>query len=343
MNDRMALILNWLDLQPTSEQEKSFLQPITNDASQRKYYRYHKGQDKYIVMDSYLDPSLPTFIKIAKQFLEWGLLVPEIYKIDLTKGLVLMSDLGDDLYLNKLNMNTAEELYSAALEALLLLQKQVIPDDWLLPQMDTNYICNQLEVFQQWFLRRHLQLDITTNVQSIILELDRLFIQIFNVQPQVLVHLDYHSRNLLVLSDNRAGILDFQDAMLGPITYDLVSLFQDAYILWPREVVEGWLIKYIDLAMIAGIMPQVEIQEFIRWFDFVGLQRHLKNLGVFARLHHRDSKSKYLNDIPMLMHYILETCKRYPELHRLKLFFAEIIVPGLDGHNCEEKSSETIQ
>jgi aminoglycoside/choline kinase family phosphotransferase len=268
--------------------------------------------------------------------LAWGLSVPEIYNFDLAKGLVLMSDLGDDLYLHKLNVNTAEELYSAALEALLTLQRQESPSSWLLPRMEEDYISQQLKVFQQWFLQQHLQLDMALYIQEIILELKKIFIPIFTKQPQVLVHLDYHSRNLLVLPGNKVGILDFQDAMLGPVTYDLVSLFQDAYISWPREIIETWLMRYRELAMAAKIISPIKMQDFMRWFDLVGLQRHLKNLGVFARLHHRDNKPKYLKDIPMLIRYILEICNRYAELANIKLFFVEMIVPSLKGITCKQ-------
>lgn len=324
MPNRLEIITNWLSLQLSKKQHIIKLVPITNDASQRKYYRCYLKEQTYIVMDSLLDPSLPTFISIAKQFYSWGLKVPKIYSYDLVEKLALLSDLGDKLYLNNLNATTADGLYSAAMEALLMLQRQTAGSKLGLAKMEQSYLQAQLTVFQQWFLQQHLQITLNLEIQSLLQELAQLFKQIFLLQPQVIVHLDYHSRNLLLLADNTTGILDFQDAMLGPITYDLVSLWQDAYICWPRKQVITWLLQYQQLAYDNNILTKISQQDFIRWFDLVGLQRHLKNLGVFARLNYRDGKAKYLQDIPRLLAYIQATCNLYPELANLREFFEKI-------------------
>ncbi len=336
MSERNLLISNWLGLKQNYTHPTEQLQPIINDASQRKYYRCYIEKRAYIVMDSHNDQSFPKFIDIAKQFLAWGLLVPEIYKVDYDQGLILMSDLGNDLYLHKLNDKTADQLYSAALQALRVMQKNKAPSAWALSAMDLSYIKNRLEVFQQWFLKQHLKLPVSIETQQLLANLERVFLKAFTEQPQVLVHLDYHSRNLLVLPGSKPGILDFQDAMIGPITYDLVSLLQDAYISWPREQVEAWLLEYQELAFNAGLISTREHQQFTRFFDLVGLHRHLKNLGVFTRLHHRDGKSKYLHDIPMLLNYILDTCRRYHELQELLEFFEEYVIPQEEKFLCKQ-------
>jgi len=331
MSERNLFILNWLGLKQTDTQLATVFQPIINDASQRKYYRCFLEGHSYIVMDSMHDQSFSQFINIAKQLLSWGLAVPEIYKVEERQGLILMSDLGNDLYLQKLNISTANKLYSAALNSLLIMQTNTSSHSLSLSSMELGYINNQLGVFQLWFLKRHLNLSETVEIKQLINYLENLFVAVFAEQPQVLVHLDYHSRNLLVLPAPKPGILDFQDAMIGPLTYDLVSLLQDAYISWPRAQVEAWLLQYQGLAFTAGLIEFKDHAQFVKLFDLVGLQRHIKNLGVFARLHHRDNKSKYLQDIPMLLQYILATCRRYQELQDLLAFFEEIIMPNFAG------------
>jgi N-acetylmuramate 1-kinase len=219
---------------------------------------------------------------------------------------------------------------------LLVIQKNKAPSAWTLPAMELSYIKDRLDVFQQWFLKQHLKLPMTIKIQQLVTNLEGLFLKAFTEQPQVLVHLDYHSRNLLVLPDCKPGILDFQDAMIGPITYDLVSLLQDAYISWPRAQVETWVLEYEELSFNAGLISTREHQQFTRSFDLVGLHRHLKNLGVFARLHHRDGKSKYLHDIPILLNYILATCSRYHELQELQIFFEEHVIPQEDKILCRQ-------
>ena len=326
MPARTLLIANWLDLKHSDHRDQTVLQPIVSDASQRKYYRCCIDNKSYIVMDSLYDSSLPKFIAIARQFSAWGLNVPQIYKTNLQEGLVLLSDLGDDLYLPKLTASTANELYIPALQALLILQKNTACSTLSLQKMGTEYIKFQLTVFQQWFLQQHLNLTASTASQQMLRNLEQLFCRVFEQTPTVIVHLDYHSRNLLI-GEPQPGILDFQDAMLGPVVYDLASLLQDAYIAWPTEQVEDWVLEYKALASKAGILPATSNAQFLKLFYLVGLQRHLKNLGVFARLHHRDGKSKYLENMPMLLSYIASTCNKYPELAELAEFFATQITP----------------
>ena len=329
-NKREQDILDWLAAVFNNRKVLS-LQQISGDASLRQYYRCTIGDNSHIVMDSKNDPSLPMFIKLARQFLEWGLFVPNIYESDLKKGLALISDLGDDLYLDKLNDKTANQLYLAAIQELLIMQRKFASSELLLPTIGIEYIQNKLNVFQQWFLQKHLHLELTEEQQQLLGNLEKIFISVFYKQPQIIVHLDYHSRNLVLLPKGKTGILDFQDAMVGPITYDLVSLFQDAYISWPRERVIEWLIKYQEKAFLDGLIKNKDRKQFIKYFDIVGLQRHLKNLGVFSRLYYRDLKDEYLNNIPALLKYVLTTCEQYKELQEVSTFFTKTIVPKLSN------------
>lgn len=308
------------------------LQYIQADASDRKYLRLILNDASYIVMDTKPGPELDNFIKIAMLFTAHGVHVPEIIQQDVERGLLLMSDLGSATYLSVLkdsSIDTVTRIYVDALKALIKIQK--IPDGSSgvnLARMDAAYISNRLDVFTDWYLKRHLNINPDAQVLSMLADLQNLFEDCYNELPAVTVHLDYHSRNLMYqATSNNPGIIDFQDAMFGPPTYDLVSLFQDAYITWPRTQVEAWVELYAELAINDGLILPLDTKSLLRNFDMVGLQRHIKNLGIFARLHYRDHKSNYLNDIPTLLKYITTTCARYSELTPLLEF--------LKGHILE--------
>ena len=325
MSERKDLILNWLHAKCYKKKpiKPVELQLLAGDASLRKYYRIYIDDKSYVVMDAMGDPSLTMFIKIACQLKQLDLNVPELYEVDENENIILMSDLGDELYLHQLNLCTADKLYGVAIDALIKIQQEMPTED--LPIIDANYIIKNLKVFKEWFLGKHLNLNITPDIQDLLKYLEKLFYNIFINQTQVFVHLDYHSRNLLVLKNNTPGIIDFQDAMIGPILYDVVSLWQDAYISWTRSKVEQWLAEYQNRIFSLGLINEKNLRDFIKIFDLIGLQRHLKNLGVFSRLYYRDNKPQYLDDIPMLLKYITNTCSKYEELKQVKLFFNEQI------------------
>lgn len=306
MTNRLSQINTWLSsLLPDLHR----VEAIQADASSRNYYRAYAGPSTYIVMDTEPGEELLNFIQIANR-LQGCVTVPTIIQQDLAHGLLLLTDFGTETYLKALEVadsNRVDQLYMDALIAMHKLQTVTAP----LPNMDSEYISQRLNVFTTWYLQRHLQIAMDA---TLLQDLHELFTNCFQTQKQVFVHVDYHCRNLMVLADGNPGIIDFQDAMLGPITYDLVSLFQDAYITWPRPQVEAWVSSF---AKLVGLQDGPQL---LREFDLVGLQRHLKNLGVFARLHHRDGKSHYLPHIPTLLNYITSTCENYPELAKLHEF-----------------------
>jgi aminoglycoside/choline kinase family phosphotransferase len=263
---------------------------------------------------------------VARALRAIGLNVPEVLATDLDAGFLLVSDLGSTLYLDVLDEASVERLYGDALGALLTLQAHDPLDG--LPPYDRGRLLAELELFPEWFLGRHLGRPPGAAERRVIdAAFERLIASALE-QPQVTVHRDYHSRNLMQVADNNPGILDFQDAVVGPVTYDLVSLLRDCYLRWPRARVEGWALGYHALAVQSGVLRERDEVRFLRWFDLMGLQRHLKVLGIFARLWHRDGKPGYLGDLPRVLDYAVEVAADYPELAALHDLLAGL--PPLD-------------
>lgn len=316
---------------------------LTGDASFRKYYRIYgensfENSNSLIIMDAPPPENPAIFAEIASFLNRNGFSVPKVYASNLEQGFLLLSDLGDRIYLKELNELTAVPLYEDALKALVSLQHQ----NAAIPSFDKDFLTRQWKIFTEWFLGSHLELEITTDMDKVLQRSLELLSQVIEEQPFVFVHRDYHSRNLMILEQGNPGILDFQDAMNGPITYDLVSLLQDCYISWPRKKVIHWIEQFRNYGLESKqknlqnqtqlqnqnknqtqIKPQINhygesLDQFLRWFDLTGVQRHLKNLGIFSRLHYRDGKSHYLNDLSMPFKYVQEACERYDELSELK-------------------------
>lgn len=304
--------------------------PASSDASFRRYFRIRHGGDSLIVMDAPpAKEDCRPYIAVARAMFDAGLNVPEVLEADLEQGFLLLSDLGSRMYLPELNEQTVERLYGDALGALLTLQVCGQADDAALPPYDRALLRREMELFREWYLAKHLGVALDERTNAV---LDRAFALLEDAaleQPRVCVHRDYHSRNLMVTTRNNPGILDFQDAVIGPVTYDLVSLLRDCYIAWPRERVEEWALGYRDLAIQSGVLREEHEESFLRWFDLMGVQRHLKATGIFARLNYRDHKANYLPDIPRTMGYVLEVCGRYPELGELHGFLREVVEPRL--------------
>lgn len=330
MTTRQLEINAWLhSLFP--EIDLTNLQYMQSDASQRKYLRLKIKNNSFIIMDTLPGPEISNFITIAKILTRHNITAPEIIHYNMEQGLVLLTDFGSTTYLQALQNANPAQIDKLYLDAITMLVKiQLIPTDdslgYNLETMDEVYINKQLDVFSTWYLQRHLALELGNDTTALISKLYKLFTAVFKEVPHKFVHVDYHCRNLLATAINSPAVLDFQDAMCGPITYDLVSLLQDAYITWPRSLVESLVNTYKEIAVSAGIIPPISNSTLLRYFDMVGLQRHIKNLGVFARLHHRDNKSAYLKDIPTLLRYINETCERYNELTWLQNFITEAIL-----------------
>ena len=265
---------------------------------------------------------LGAFLHVRDTFAACQVRVPQVYVADPTAGFVLLEDFGNTHYLAALDADTAPALYGAALDALVAIQGGTQPN--VLPPYDAALLRRELELFREWYCGKHLGFTLSGDQNA---ALDRLFaLLIANnlAQPQVYVHRDFHSRNLMLIEDPSSpigfatGILDFQDAVTGPITYDLVSLLRDAYIRWDEEQVLDWAIRYWERARKAGLPVNQDFGEFYRDFDWMGLQRHLKVLGIFARLKHRDGKDGYLRDMPLVLEYVRKCTERYSAFGELR-------------------------
>lgn len=315
---RLTKISDWLAGLDTPETLISTLRPASADASFRRYFRVDVAQGtehegSLIVMDAPPpQEDVRPFVQIAELFGNTGITVPKVLAKDVAQGFLLLSDLGSTTYLKQLTVDTAHKLYIDAIDALILLQTQSRPGQ--LPEYDRALLHRELMLFPDWYISKHLKASMSDTQTESLNKVFEVLLANNLAQPQVYVHRDYHSRNLMVLDKGNPGILDFQDAVYGPITYDLVSLLRDAYIQWDEEMVLDLAIRYWERARRAGLPVNHDVDAFYRDFEFMGLQRHLKVLGIFARLYHRDGKDGYLNDIPMVMDYTRKTAYRYREL-----------------------------
>ena len=311
---RQQQLADWLhSLFP---EEQFTLAPASVDASFRRYFRATFGDRTLIVMDAPpKHEDCRPFLHIAKLFEEAGTHVPHVYSQNLEEGFLLLSDLGNTTYLQALTTANARNLYDAATDALIRIQLSSRENE--LPPYDEPLLLREMRLFPEWYIAKHLNITLSEAQKS---KLENVFTQIIAVnlaQPRVYVHRDYHSRNLMYVEESNPGILDFQDAVFGPITYDLVSLFKDAYIRWEEEQVIDWLVRYWEKARLAGLPVRLDFGEFYRDYEMMGVQRHLKVLGIFARLYHRDGKDGYLKDLPLVMAYLRAACKRYTGLKPL--------------------------
>ena len=324
---RLGLLRQWLerDLGLAG----SSVAPASADASFRRYFRVRTGARTLIAMDAPPDrEDLGPFVGVARALAALGVTVPEVVAEDRARGLLLMTDLGSTPYLSALGAGgDVEQLYRDATEALLRIQGHGLAAAAALPPYDAVFLDREVQLFPEWFLGRHLGAVPGAAERGLIDRISARLALSALEQPQVFVHRDYHSRNLMVLPAGNPGILDFQDAMHGAISYDLVSLFKDCYVVWPRPRVLGWVRDYRRRALAAGIAIPGGEAEFVRWFDLMGLQRHLKVLGIFARLWYRDRKAGYLGDLPTVLEYVLATTAAYGELAEFDEFLRSAVVP----------------
>jgi aminoglycoside/choline kinase family phosphotransferase len=306
------------------------IEAASGDASFRRYFRITLADGSTLIaMDAPPDKEdCAPFIAVAEALAAAGLHVPAILAQDLAQGFLLLEDLGSTLYLDALNEDSVERLYGDALGALLSLQACGPQGD--LPHYDAPMLQREMALFTDWLLGRHLTLTLDDGEQAMLADTFALLTDNALAQPQVCVHRDYHSRNLLVPASGQVpGVIDFQDAVLGPVTYDLVSLLKDCYIAWPQQQVDEWAMGYFELAVQSGVLRESHERDFLRWFDLMGAQRHLKAAGIFARLKHRDDKSDYLKDIPRTLGYIVATAQRHPELTGLAELIDRRVLPAL--------------
>jgi len=313
---RYKQLESWL--QTTLQQADFKLTTASADASFRRYFRVHLlspylGHSTLIAMDAPPpQENCAPFVAVAQLFLQAGLNVPEIIAQDLAQGFLVLTDLGDDTYLSQLQADNATKLYGNATDALIQLQLASKPD--VLPNYDEALLTREMQLFPDWYVAKHLNLELSREQQAVLNNTFAVLNQNILGQAQVYVHRDYHSRNLMVTPENNPGVLDFQDAVYGAITYDLVSLLKDAYIHWEEAEIIDWAVRYWQPAKKAGLPVPDDFSEFYRDFEWMGAQRHIKVLGIFARLSHRDGKDGYLKDMPLVMMHLRKVCERYVEL-----------------------------
>lgn len=324
-NNRFIELQAWIkDLLYTANYE---LVPLANDASFRKYYRLYRADQTYVVMDSPLDKEDPQpFMKIAFALEAVGVNVPRICASDPGKGFLLLTDFGNRRFLEALDAHNVDQLYHQAINTLVSIQKCRQLSDFKIPFFDTPFMFEELLRFSEWYLQGQLKIHLSVNEKQMLNATYKKLIAVIDNQPKLFIHRDYHSRNLMLLKDQRIGVLDFQDAMWGPISYDIVSLLKDCYIAWPVEKVKQWALSYWKQVSVTQSIDEYGPQQFLYWFDWMGLQRHLKAIGIFARLNLRDKKPGYLKDIPRTMSYVMQTVSQYDEFAHFKEFLEQKVL-----------------
>ncbi|AKT28365.1 phosphotransferase [Pseudomonas syringae pv. actinidiae] len=311
---------NWGAVPPAT------LTAASSDASFRRYFRWEGGARTFIVMDAPPpQENCKPFVDIAHLLEKSGINVPKIYAEDLTQGFLLLNDLGRQTYLDVMDADNADGLFAEAIEALLACQQ--LPMDAPLPSYNEALLRRELELFPEWYVKRHLGVEMDEAQLADWQQVSQLLINSALAQPKVLVHRDYMPRNLMI-SEPNPGVLDFQDAVYGPVTYDVTCLFKDAFLSWPQERVSDWLRTYWDQARTLGIPVQEDFAAFERASDLMGVQRHLKVIGIFARICHRDGKPRYLADVPRFFAYIEAVLSKRPELAQLGQLLTSLQQPA---------------
>ncbi len=335
MDSRLQQLTDWVRQFPGLEQAQPV--PVSGDASFRRYFRVTNAGRTYIVMDA--PPShedCVPFVALAQHWHQQGVAVPALVQKDLAQGFLLLEDFGDELLLGALtepdadNLDSADTLYLGALTELLRIQQLTEAPDFTLPPYDAALLDREMQLFPDWLLSQQLGLELGNSERAL---LDTAFAYLREsalAQPEVVVHRDYHSRNLLVRpGTDLPGVIDFQDAVRGPVTYDLVSLLKDCYIRWPESKLDQWVAHYHRLSLDAGL-HHADADTFRQWFELMGMQRHLKAAGIFARLSIRDGKTGYLGDIPRTVQYLVDASARQGALRHFHSWLAEVVIPAIE-------------
>ncbi|HED35756.1 MAG TPA: phosphotransferase [Gammaproteobacteria bacterium] len=327
IDQRLESIRNWLD----TELKLSYdcLEVASADASFRRYFRLVSDKHSWVIMDAPPEKEdCQSFVKVARLIETAGVQAPHIYEFNEGQGFMRLSDLGCISYLDELSMNQSARvnvLYSDAIQAIVRMQSipvnacEAHSSGARLPEYDAALLHTEMGLFKDWYLKTHLKIQLDAGQSTVIENTFNILAESALKQVQVFVHRDYHSRNLMVTEQNNPGVIDFQDAVNGPASYDLVSLIKDCYIAWPRARQLAWLDQYLTLSDL-----NLDWQAFIRQYDFMGMQRHLKAVGIFARLNHRDNKPGYMEDIPRTLAYVFDVCDRYEELGEFKKMLLDL-------------------
>lgn len=320
LDERLNILSRWVEELIGSAVE---LKPASSDASFRRYFRVFCPDERtYIAMDAPPEhESVAIFARAARYLNEAGLNVPVVHSLDESRGFALLSDLGERTYLDVLrrckkenDSRRVDALYDDSLASLHRLQIGGLDRLDAFEPYAAAKLSAEMELFRQWFVPCRTRHELSGDDHALINRTFDLLVASALEQPRVWVHRDFHSRNLMVTDDNNPGVLDFQDAVTGPVTYDLVSLLRDCYITWPADRVDGWLTGYFEHIRCDILPAGMDIERFRRWFDWMGVQRHVKVLGIFSRLYHRDGKADYLDDLPVVEGYVRGICDRYDEL-----------------------------
>ena len=319
--NRPVLRENWLKDQLNEKFNLSIdennIIPLAQDASFRQYFRILTPEKNFLLMDA--PPNLENckpFISIAQTYLKTGIRTPEIFSYDLEMGYVLLEDFGNKVLQHSLNAENAENLYFSSLKILPKIQSCQLINESYLPHFGKEKMLEELYFFKEWCLIKFVELDLSFQEEVFLNQFFDQLISFCMTQPQVGVHRDYHSRNLMILNDQTIGVLDFQDAVIGPLTYDLVSLLRDCYIAWPQKDVKKWLKNYYEFTS----PHPYSFEQFQQWFDWQGIQRHLKAIFIFCRKYVRDHSTNYLSDIPRAINYVTQISSEYPQLTAFKEF-----------------------
>ena len=330
---RREQLQTWVKTRLVSHADSLRLEPVSGDAGFRSYYRVQGAEPACLAVDA--PPATEknhAFCHVAKLFRQYGIHAPQVYAADYEQGFLLLEDLGDAMYWPQLQESQRSAgqqhllLYSDAERCLLRMASIPVLEAGL-AAYDAQKLQEEMDLFPQWFVARLLKGTFGDTERNMLLSMNRLLVDSALQQPQVVVHRDFHCRNLMVTAHNNPGVIDFQDAVTGPITYDLVSLYRDCYIRWPQQDVLRWISAYHQRCVRAGVVA-VDEATFVRWFDWMGLQRHIKVLGIFARLWLRDGKPGYLKDLPLVIHYTLSVARAYPEFADFVHWFEKDLLPA---------------
>lgn len=320
MDKRLENLHHWLS--KTLGYNIDSLMPASADASFRRYFRMVSDSGTFVVMDAPPDKeNSQAFVDIAIALSKLGIHTPQIINQDLAQGFIVLEDLGQRTYQEEVR-EAPNQLYSQAIDSLIQIQKgNEVLTGYTPPNYSVDKLYEEMSLFSRWFVSKHLGEAIHEPSFAVWLHTQQYLAKNCLEQPQVWVHRDYHSRNLMVCESNTPGVIDFQDLVIGPLTYDLASIFKDCYIEWPRVHQQQWLEEYRVKAIEQLNLPDISLATLSRWVDLTGLQRHLKVLGIFCRLSYRDNKHNYLADLPLVAKYVLEVLDIYPELKPFKDHF----------------------
>ncbi|MES2674126.1 MAG: phosphotransferase [Pseudomonadota bacterium] len=328
--EREQKLAHWVAAQLPLSTPVVTLTPIASDAGFRRYFRFATPSIWLAVDAPPQTEDSRQFVALARYLSQHGVNTPKVFAADEAQGFLLVEDFGDDLLDGELNIKTVNELYGRVFNTLINLQN-CPNNETLFPLYDQPLLHRELLIFSEWFAEKLLGYSFSPQDETILAQTFNILENSALEQPQTLVHRDFHSRNL-ILQTSSIGVIDFQGALWGACTYDLASLLRDCYVRWPTPQVKAWALAYRQQAISAGLLAEVSESDFLRWFDWIGLQRHIKVLGIFARLHLRDSKHHYLHDLPLVIRYVLEVSEQYPQFHAFAAWFKINLLPRIEQH-----------